>query len=467
MINRIKNTNTLVFTLFLFLQNAEGGVIQDPVPVSSGIEAISTSDPRAQVFGDPNYKEGGHGMYYRKGNQNITLQIDYVSRKIDFLRDPTNEPRKKFELLGGFCGAKPQIIDKKSLQSCIDDYVQVMKFWELKALGSIGKNNDAQVRLQCLDFDSSGVCVSSSEGKHFLLPESSKESAKREQAPAFATAKQLATFAESSPLSRVSDTGNVEWEKRMFEALAPSEEDFNQFQKVAMNGAVLDVSQRLATPKHGDSPALKRLDFDREELESAKLEWEKLKNRLQKKFPKGEPLPSVAEVRRKFIEDFKQDVSPENRSVGRYLYDQARGENVDYTNESYNQTRSSSINSSTAGSNSDDLKSLKNNSGISAASRVRGGADGSESKKFPNVKEVTLTISGPSGPHGYLGNERVIMPNAAVGSQPMGENSVTYNPAARPRFKALSGPDPVQAAHGVGSATDSTESSEAVNPENL
>ncbi len=441
--------------LELFFQWVPVVLADSQVPVASGIRAVPLQSPEGQIYGDKNFKDPGQSGFYRKGNQNITLQIDYISNKIAFLKDRSQSSHDKYSLLNGFCGDEPKTIDavqRKALDSCIKDYVAVMTFWEAKALAGIGKNNDSVARLQCKSFDTDGYCNSATDGLQFESS-SEAEKAKREQMPAFATAKQLAKFAESSPLSRVSDTGDQEWEKKMFEALAPSEDgsEFKQFQKVGTTSGVVEISQDLVLSDRSSDQLRRKSNFDRAELEAAQGVWKKLKERLQKRFPPGTPAPRAADLRRAFIQDFKQDVAAEDRSVQRFLYDQARGENVEFTNISYDRNWKRS-------GNPDD----RPNQGVAANARARKGGGVGEAKKHPEIVEERITITGPSSPNGYLGNEEVIVPKSVGGNRPVGESSVTMSPATRPSFKALSGPDPVSAAQGIDGAADSISSSQPV-----
>ncbi len=412
-------------------------VLGSQVPVSSGIEPIGQNDPRGLIYGDRAFKGASQSTYFRQGNQNITLQVDYLLKKIEFLQTEVHGPlrqqnlRQKYQLLGGFCGPTPasSVVvsgeDQKRLVKCINDYSLLMKFWEVKAFASIGKNNDSIAALECKSVSPGGICQLSADGASFEASAEfeKREANKRDQQPAYATAKQLADFAQASSgsaanaLSRVVDTADADWENKMFDALAPKEEDFRNFKQVQIDSGVMDISEVQALKGSRGQQSVRPAGVDREQFDAAQKEWAKLKIRLQAKAPVQGSFPSLAELRRTFVEGVTQDLATGSLSVHHQLYNQARGENVDYAIE--------------AGKMSQARKSSPANQGSGVTSRAWMGGSGQSDKNPALVQQV---IQLPPGKKVYQGDEQVVIPPAAGGKAGAGEQSVYYDPASRPSF---------------------------------
>ncbi len=428
MLNQWMQQKPRLLVVVLLLQTFGSAFAQDQIPSSSGIQAMGPSDQRAQIFGDPNFQGGSQSLYHRKANQNITLQIDYVLKKIEFLQDENYRGdkqlklRKKYQVLGGFCGKEPSgaISDsqEEDLRKCIDQYALLMSFWEAKALAKIGQNNDSVAVLQCKGFDSSGNCVGSARGAEIAI-EDPAENRKRTQIPAYSTAKQLGDFAEKKGVTVVTDTANLEWEQKMFEELKPTQDEFIKFQKVATPSGVLEISQRLAHSSASNNEMKRPQIISEGQLNAASALWLRLRTKLKSRFQGEAHQTDLSAVRKAFVEELKQDVPPEKRSIRRYLYDQARGENIDYANESYRQSSALQSNS---------------NNGLGGSSKGRSGLP-VVSDKNPALIEQKLQIPERTTP--YRGDEQVNIPVQRSGSRQPTENSVTYDPASRPDFKAL------------------------------
>ncbi len=396
---------------------------QEQVPVSSGVDFLPKGDPRTQIYGDPNFKEGGQSMFHGKANQNLTLQIDYVENKLAFLMSPVDFQaanrssilREKFKLMNGFCGPiiPPGPVDaatEDQLDKCIQQYADLMEFWKMKALSSIGKNNDARVKLRCSSITPNGACMSAVDEFVFGAPSGSDESRKREQSPAFATAAQLAAFAGAKGIYRLSDNANQDWERQMFDVLAPTPAEFRNYYSVVMDGSLIETSRGRTR-----SGTRSGVQYDADRLHAAQELWNKLRSRLAQRF-KGQAAPPMnsAVIRKEFIREFGAQVAPNQRSISRWIYDQARGENVDYTNSVYSQAKSRLVSGNLGGNHS-----------------VRPGKVGVNSpQNDPKDLNWVSTRAGPADPSsGYLGNEKVIVPVPGTGSQRLGESSVTFSPS--------------------------------------
>jgi hypothetical protein len=414
-------TKFVVFGGLLFFKAPGFVCAQEQVPVSSGVGFLPKGDARTQIYGDPNFKEGGQSLFHRKANQNLTLQIDYVEKKIEFLRRPVDsiEPnrsnglREKFRLMNGFCGPVPTSgpvgpDPEDELDQCIKQYAYLMEFWKMKALSSIGENNDSRVKLQCSSIAPDGSCLSAGDGVVVGVPSESDENKKREQNPAFATAGQLAAFAKG--INRLEDTANQDWEKQMFDVLAPTPAEFKNYQSVVMEGSLIETSR--GRTKSGPTSGVQH---DAARLQAAQELWNNLRSRLALRF-QGQAAPPMngAVIRKEFIQEFEAQVAPNQRSRRRWIYDQARGENVDYTNSVYGQAKSR-LASGNLGSNSS----------------VRLGKNGANNPQVdPKSLNSVPTRTGPADPSsGYLGNEQVIVPAPGTGPQRLGENSVTFSPS--------------------------------------
>lgn len=389
-------------------------------PVVSGSQFYNKDDPRAQIYGDPNFKTPTHSAHYGKANQNLTVQIDYVDKKLEFLNetvdpqasDRDDQLRRKFKLLGGFCGPIPAgpISDDQEdeLDQCINQYSLLMQFWKKKALGSIGRNNDSKAQLQCKNIDSSGFCTSSSEGV-WVAPETTPDDQKREQMPAYATAQQLAKFAEDKGLNRVTDNQGQDWEKYLYESLAPQEDDFLKYEAAIVQGAQIELSSRQVSKLKTGSTSTQGKSIDQNEYQAAQTLWNLLKGRVSARFKGKLPPKNLAQIRKDFVSEFRNKVLPGQRSDARRLYDQARGENIDYTNSAYGLT----------------VSRIKQQPKPSSSPVAKGGSG------KPQIEKYTLTLTPPPDPiHGYLGDEQIKIPQTGNATQGVGENSVTYNPSA-------------------------------------
>ncbi len=416
-------TKFVVFGGLLFFKVPLFVYAQEQVPVSSGVSFLPKDDQRAKIYGDPNFKEGGQSLFHGKANQNLTLQIDYIEQKIAFLQSPVDSQvanrssilREKFKLTNGFCGPMPPpgLIDsdtEEDLDQCIRQYAVLMEFWKMKAHSSIGENNDSRVKLQCSSIAPDGACVSAADGVVFGVPSESGEGKKREQNPAFATAAQLAAFAKAKEIYRLEDTANQDWERKMFDVLAPTPAEFKNYQSVVMAGSLIETSRGRA--KSGPTSGVQH---DAARLQAAQKLWNKLRLRLAQRF-QGQAAPpmSGAVIRKEFIQEFEAQVAPNQRSISRWIYDQARGENVDYTNSGYSRAKS---------------KLASGNLGSTHS--IRSGKNGTNGpQNDPKSLNLVPTRTGPADPSsGYLGNEKVIVPAPGTGSQPLAEHSVTFSPS--------------------------------------
>jgi hypothetical protein len=394
------------------------------VPVASGVQALSPGDPRGQIYGDPNFRQVDLSDFHEKANENITLQIDYINQKVDFLRDPAKDPRQKVKLLGGFCGDanSSNLINEQDLKACINDYSDLMDFWKLKAFSNIGLNNRDRGKILCKSFAVDGSCIASLDVVIAREEGSDPDQNKKAQIPAFATAKQLADFSKIQTLVKATD--EVDWREDMFKALEPQQGDFRFYDTRVLDGGPMKVPMDSS---HGSK------SYDGVDFRQAQVDWVALYQRIQQEHPKGTKRLSSRELRKQLIQEFGADVQPQDRSDSRLIYEGARRINVRYTNANY--LRIQGLDSSTGNGK----RSSRHN----------------QNSAFDEA-DLDAKLANPLN-RAYLGNEEVVAPSVGPNGQQMGEAAVIYNPEARPVFKRQSGPNASQ----LGGAQDDSGSSVA------
>ncbi|MEO5971351.1 MAG: hypothetical protein ABIQ95_15605 [Bdellovibrionia bacterium] len=297
-----------------------------PAPYAAGTDYKGPASSSALV--DPNYEKCGLDCHYQKANENISLQANYILKKIEFLGYPSiyASDEAKIELLGSFYKSG------EDLDECIARYVRMNRFWFVKVRSALGKNEESYSELHCVKMSPDGKTCLEEGGvaSSYELPISDgpglvknqvPEKAKMAQATYFSNYDQLRQQPDSAQLASVQDGVLNSTTAKNYK---PDKNDFIRFKKIAKpSGGVIEVPE--TGQNRYDEPAYQR----------AMAAWGKEEG-------KGEFYQDAADTigkRKDFgqlrIQDklnFKNDNSKNGSSPARLIFNEARGQYIDQVN---------------------------------------------------------------------------------------------------------------------------------------
>jgi hypothetical protein len=308
-----------------------------PAPFAAGATPVNSSNI-SMAETDPNYVRCGPACLYNKSNENISLRIEHLKKKLEFLNDPNVTSSQKRSVLGGFCAEVAGM--KEDIDDCLDRYKKVQALWFIKARGALGINNGNIHKLSCAQSDQNGNCLISQAPVVPKTQQSVEQEAKKmAQVPYFIKSLDMAKQAMQSNafLSNVRDT--EEWEDSITGSIAeiggrsfePSKDDFVKFKLIDRDPSNPGAGQ-IEVPSYRPDGSL---DYDEMAYNRAHQAWNTVFKEAVKVSTLGRDMSKVAQQEKaKFLQDFSAD-SQGPKSDSRAIYDNARGEYVEFINQAF------------------------------------------------------------------------------------------------------------------------------------
>ncbi len=218
------------------------------VPYAAGVSDVrpGTPEARAQSLTDPNYVDCDQQCLYGKARENLTLQFEYVQKKLDFVRDPSRFEGDRRKVLAGFCGEGDKNSPRETTDDCAERYRKLTDLWLVKVKGALGSQEVAIASLRCAAFNPDGTCKGVKAAPTFQITRKPGEPEKTPQVQYFAKSvdmgQQLQKQIQSGSLKDIKD--NATWENNLADSYEPVLEDFIKFKKVpdpANPGSQMDV----------------------------------------------------------------------------------------------------------------------------------------------------------------------------------------------------------------------------------
>ena len=345
-------------------------------PVNSGVSEIvfsgsglgsSPTAPKNQAqqvsdsLIDPVYGKNEHAVFYGRANENISLQVATVLKKVEFLGDalknsPDDIDQKK-EILRGYCrdtDYTDYVIDDLSdpdhFDACRDKYITDKKLWLSKAGSAIGKNKISQqsfnslMSLKCSQGQVKGQSKNCTVQQTGTLDPSSRvfsvgvdphdQNPKKSPVEYLSKSSDIARVASSQvgSLQNIQDRA-PESESEMLASLKPSRDDFVLFHDIQdpLSGKPVKVPE---------SDANGNFKYNDAAYQKALKEWY-LRNQDA---PAPDPSHKAQERQamqqaaldefKQFQADFPSQPNPsQTGGINRQLFQQARGEFVDEIND--------------------------------------------------------------------------------------------------------------------------------------
>ncbi len=332
------------FSLVIIFFGAGPGPQPSSAPLSSGTVDFQKDGVDSRVVSDSEFIKAGHRDYFLRANETITIQMDYILKKSNFLSDPNSPEPQRRALLGGFCHQlNPKIPEdnEEELETCVDRWQRVNQFWLLKARGALGKNQGAVGQLGGVTCEGGNCTAHSSKNgvqagvglkkNSVQVPEFPKYG----QAPALLKAQQLATKAADSQWKKFYDVHDISqmgsWADLQIQQFRPSRDDFVKFKTVPVNP---------------DQPAAGNIEVPLMKADGS-LEYDDIAYKMALAYFKqhfmddtnatatsgdGRVVKKNADNKKQMIQDFSASPKDPNKSVSRQLYDAAHDEFVQDSN---------------------------------------------------------------------------------------------------------------------------------------
>ena len=320
--------------VWLVLGHAAFAFTSETAPFASGAKVdangkpVLPTDPTAgaQALVDPEYKLCGQECSYGKANENLTLQILYSQKKLEFLNrtesDSTAQAdldKRKREVLRGFCGESEPIDD------CVDRYRKVSDLWLAKARISLATNEKSQSNLQCTQYDANGKCLVLGKPTTVALmrvPGEKSEEEKRAQTPYLSTSAELGQF--KTPLDHSKMMDNATWTKDYLEKMKPHPEDFPFFKTIPRDPDNPSLGYFVVPASGPDGKPL----LDKRAYEAALAVWQQVSLEMGETTKDRDIRKVMEEEDHKFRKEFSGKVRPEARTDSRKILDDARAEYI-------------------------------------------------------------------------------------------------------------------------------------------
>lgn len=340
------NFTFILNTVSLILMVSLNAFAQGAVGVGGQTTAIGNSplSPSVDPIDDSRYARCGLDCVYNKANENISLQLAYMEKKIDFLYQSNVSLAEKRKLLGGFCPITEEV------SSCLDRYEKIQEFWRVKVRSALAKNSKSALDLNCLVYDSKGMCViQGAKPVEMILSEKEqqKEMNKLDQVPTFLKAPELLKKFETSnqgydsKLETVDSTiSNNDWDGFLTQNYAPSLDDFIRFKTVFKDSDHPELGT-TSIPMIGPDG---KLVYDQEAYQKARRLWDTLHQEALAVFKGNVNLPqAVQQEKNQFLKEFGSQ-SGGVKSDRNQIYDNARGMLIDAANQDFGGSSSNSVN---------------------------------------------------------------------------------------------------------------------------
>lgn len=303
-----------LFFFFNFFYFAWAG---NSIPYASGAIEI-TEENKNQALLDDNYQKCGQNCIYNKANENISLQINFMEKKMSFLLNPKNDETLKRSVLGNFCNISRNEEGseiKENIYSCINRYKILTDFLNLKIRGSLGKNEEQLFNLN-------------SKSNSFQFDEGEK---KNGQVPYLLNAKELG--------ERMKKTRLVEVVKNL-ENFKPKKEDFIEFD---VNPIDSNDPERGSswTPRLKDKSDPNSIIYNEKAYERSMLEWKKIESTIKQ----INQNPNLDKENNKKREELAEAFSGSNKHNNQaknepllQIYNNSRGSYIDVINDTVSPT---------------------------------------------------------------------------------------------------------------------------------
>lgn len=340
---KMNGKRILILSLISLLFISSNCFAQGAVGVGGQTTAIvnppsSSTDPMS----DPRYVRCGADCIYNKANENISLQLAYMEKKLDFLHQSTVSGAEKRKLLGAFCPITEEV------DSCVERYERIQQFWRVKVRSALAKNAKSALDLNCLVYDSRGMCaIEGAKPVETLLSEKEQQSEmnKLDQVPTFLKAPEVLKKFENanqgydSKLATLDSTiSNNDWDGFLTQNYAPSIDDFIKFKTVFKDSDHPELGT-TSIPMIGPDG---KLVHDQEAYQKARRLWDSLHQEAVAALKGNSNLPqAVKQEKDQFLKDFAPQPGGA-KSDRNQIYDNARGMLVDAANQDFGASSSSS-----------------------------------------------------------------------------------------------------------------------------
>lgn len=344
----------LFFFTLLFPYSSLAGA-----PYASGSVPV-TSNNKSRAMIDPEYEKCGQDCIYSKANENISLQADFIIKKIMYIQiEPDSDKKKK--ILGNFCSSTEDGDD------CANRYVAMHRFWFMKVRSSLGKNEKNRANLGCTRFDVQGNCLVDTQAKAVEMGQSLPGSNQINTPPKYTQVAHFSTFQDlqkqaqidafqkhgqaMNSLMQVSSSASDDaWVNETYNDYKPNRDDFIKFKEIfkdpnhpELGTQQIPMTNAMGNPLYDEAAYQRALNAwgnnpNDPTHESLLTDLNQMKGKISEKKIQNE---------NEFISE-QAPPSQGPKSVDHFIYDQVRGKSVDQINQD-------SANRSTASKNNPDI----------------------------------------------------------------------------------------------------------------
>ncbi len=315
----------------------------DEPPVASGL-ALDRAKIQDNALIDTSYSKCGPACIYNKANENITVQIDFNTRKRNFLNNSNQPDEEKIKLLGHFCkkeeveqtnldsdpsneeSENPSPARYDNLEKCIKRYDQFFEFWMLKVRAAVRNHNIIIDRLECVERDQQGRCIKT---KKVPVPSMDTPShLQKAQTPSVAKASDIAAWGDR--LGGHEDS--QKWMETVFDdknekGFKPEKTDFPKFRCIEVEPSSPGICKHEIAVMSGDEHV-----YDEAAYKKALAQWSGFSNEMRAQIKTENISPLSSQQIKEMQKEFRKS-SGDNITVEHQIYNETQGRLVDEVNQ--------------------------------------------------------------------------------------------------------------------------------------